>query len=160
VKPELVKLLALRSKRNEARRSAYLTALMWTGTPHGYKAACRMIARLGRERPNFLDLIANAIKGGSQFEPTTPRRRQIEAWWAAYCLALGPEKGPINVLARPTLPLVKQEFKRLFPKARLPVDRTFRRTFAEIGLPLEREPSGRPPGRPPGSKDSMPRKPR
>jgi hypothetical protein len=146
LKPGAVKLIALQN--DDERQCAVMVAgMLKRGS---YETAGIFIDGLGKHfgsRRLALELVADAIKNGSQFEPTASRRRQIEAWDAAWCKHRG------DNAVMPTLAQVKDEFKRLFPKARLPADRTFRRTFRELDLPLSSQI-----GRRKGSKDKIKRK--
>lgn len=118
---------------------------MWKS--RAYKAAGAIIDSFGSRRKEFLDLVAEAVKESASWEPTDFRRRQIEAWGAAYAQT-GRTKNRFDPFAEPTLQQVKAEFVRLFPKAKLPADSTFRQTFRELGLPLAKDKGGRPKGSP------------
>ena len=125
-----------------------------------YELAGIMIDSFGSRRLEFLQLVADAIKYGekAKWDPTTVRRRIIEAWGAA-CLAAqqsyraerginGMTLGVMDVA--PTLAQVKQQFRKLFRKEKLPGEKAFERAFRELSLPwIKSEP-----GRPKGSKDS------
>jgi hypothetical protein len=139
MKPELIKLTALSG--NHERYWAHLVAgMLKRGAT---KAACVIIEHFDRGRMEFLTLLADAIKDGAKWEPSTCRRRQIEAWDAAVVLD---EQATGNPWIKPTLGQWKKQFQKLFPKAKLPADMTFRRTFKELKLPLAKERTGRPKG--------------
>jgi hypothetical protein len=148
MKPGAVRLLALQNDDN--RQTAVMVAGMLMR--RSYETAGIFIDSLANSlgsRRLALELVADAIKNGDQFEPTYTRRRQIEAWDAAWCKHRGD-----NIAVMPTLPQVKHEFKRLFPKEKLPADVTFGRTFRELELLVRTERIGRPLG----AKDKMKRK--
>jgi len=147
MKPELVKLVSLCS--NKERLHAYEVARYLR---RGDNEAAYGIMGLFAGNPQFLKLVLDAYKDAASWEPTTFRRRQIEAYSAAYHLAGRTGKG-FDWTARPTLGQWKDQFRTLFTKAKLPTDMTFRRTSTELGLPLAKERTGRPKG----SRDSKKR---
>jgi hypothetical protein len=151
-----VKLKGLRD--DDARYFAYLVALgLWRGD---YEEAGAVIDWFRKSSPHamdFLKLVADALKNGSQFEPTTCRRRLILAHDAAWLVAVKKcvVHGRVSIrdLKPPTLQEWKNQYERLFPKARLPADSTFYR--AAKGLSLLYSPQI---GRPRGSSDQDQRK--
>lgn len=158
------------------RYSAYLVALcLWHGD---CEDAGEIIDRFrdkdDPEAADFLKLVADALRGGAQFQPTSFRRRLILAHDAAWlvtaqrCLrkyraehgntrSYKDEHGRVHrwfdALKPPTLQEWKTQFKEMYPKAPLPSDPTFRRAAGELRLLY----SGQT-GRPLGSKDQFPRK--
>jgi hypothetical protein len=99
---------------------------------------------------DFLKLVADALKNGSQFEPTTCRRRLILAHDAAWLMAVRKRvaHGRVSIrdLKPPKLQEWKNQYERLFPKARLPADSTFYRAAKELSLLYSSSQIGRPPG--------------
>jgi hypothetical protein len=141
------------------RYSAYLVALdLWRGD---YESAGEVIDsfrndntgtvtwKTERKLLKFLELVGAALQHGSQFEPTDNRRRLIDAHDAAWLVAVKKcvRHGRVSVvdLKPPPLQEWKSQFRRLFPKVRLPKNRTFERAAKELGL-LYSAPIGRPRG--------------
>ena len=148
MKPELVKLMSLNGSRQ--RYYACLTALALrsgaNGVAHFYIGMFDCDLR-------FLKLVVEACEGSANFEPTTVRRRIIEAWSVAYHRA-GRRPGGIDPFRFPTLNQVKKEFEDRYPNAKIPGDETFRRAFRELKLGIHRQKAGRRKG----IKDSRKRK--
>ena len=148
MKPRAVTLIALQN--DDARQCAVMVASMLKR--RSYETAGIFIDSLAEHvgsRTFALELVADAIKNASEFDPSSSRRRQIEAYDAAWLRHRGD-----NIAAVPTLPQWKHEFERLFPGTRLLSDAAFHRTSRELDLPLRRTRFGRPFG----SKDEKKRK--
>jgi hypothetical protein len=148
---EEINLTALRG--DKALYSAYVAAL-WLRA-RIYEPACQIIDSYRKKRPDFLELVADALKDAARFEATPTRHRLIvthAAAWMAKAKREG-KGGPILDLLKNTPTL--QEWKESFrPNERLPSDLTFRRASRELGcLPYRK--AG---GRPRGSKDQIKRK--
>jgi hypothetical protein len=139
MKPELIKLTALSGNRD--RYWAHLAAgMLKRGAT---KAACVIINHFDTRRMEFLTLLADAIKDGAKWEPTTCRRRLIEAWDAAVVLDEQPTGNP---WIKPTIGQWKKKFRALFPNVKTPADMTFRKASNELKLPLAKGAIGRPKG--------------
>jgi hypothetical protein len=158
------------------RYSAYLVALcLWHGDcDDAQEIIDRFRDKDDPEAADFLKLVADALRDGAQFQPTSCRRRLILAHDAAWLEAARrclrkyrvehgntrrhkDEHGRVHrwfdALKPPTLQEWKTQFKEMYPQASLPKDSTFRRAAGELRLLYSRQT-----GRPLGSKDQFPRK--
>jgi hypothetical protein len=154
VTSEGITVTALRN--DPALYCAYIAAL-WLRA-RAYKFAGQLIdgCRKKWSDLDFLGLVADALKDGPQFQPTTTRRRLIEAYAAAWTAKAEREStGIVLDFINHTLTLQewKIQFKEMFPKASLPDGSTFRRAARELHLLYSRQT-----GRPLGSKDQFQRK--
>lgn len=147
---------------NHARYFAYLVTLALRRGD--YEDVGVLMRGFCNSKPTagFLELVADAIKDGSQFEPTSCRRRLIQAHDAAYLIAVkravrtrddGKRYVSVPDLKPPTLQDWKTQFEELFTDVPLPADSTFRRAAGKLSLLYFA-----PKGRPPGSKDQDRRK--
>jgi hypothetical protein len=152
-----VKLKGLRDD-DDARYFAYLVALgLWRGDYEDAGVVIDQFRKSGPHAMNFLKLVADALKNGSQFEPTTCRRRLIIAHDAAWLVAVKKcvVRGRVSIrdLKPPTLQQWKNQHERRFSQAGLPADSTFYRAAKELSLLYSPQI-----GRPPGSRDQEHRK--